>query len=133
MHNAFLGKTGGFRQAHQLLLCYPLSGTLVIPVYIMLVEVCHHAVHINCYSLFCHIVLFDAKLCNIPEINVMKMAIFYIILHKTANMLREERLDYILKKLKADHKVLQTELSTDLQVSEDTVRRDLESLAQDGL
>lgn len=48
-------------------------------------------------------------------------------------MLREERLDYILKKLKADQKVLQTELSSDLQVSEDTVRRDLESLAQDGL
>ncbi len=48
-------------------------------------------------------------------------------------MLKEERLDYILKKLKADQKVLQTELSTDLQVSEDTVRRDLESLAQSGL
>ncbi|WP_341838997.1 DeoR/GlpR family DNA-binding transcription regulator [Chitinophaga caseinilytica] len=48
-------------------------------------------------------------------------------------MLKEERLDYILKKLKADRKVLQTELSTDLQVSEDTVRRDLESLAQSGL
>ncbi len=48
-------------------------------------------------------------------------------------MLREERLDYILKKLKTDQKVLQAELSSDLQVSEDTVRRDLESLAQDGL
>ncbi len=48
-------------------------------------------------------------------------------------MLKEERLDYILKKLKTDQKVLQTELSTDLQVSEDTVRRDLESLAQSGL
>lgn len=48
-------------------------------------------------------------------------------------MLREERLDYILKKLKAEQKVLQAELSSDLQVSEDTVRRDLESLAQDGL
>ncbi|MCW3462226.1 DeoR/GlpR family DNA-binding transcription regulator [Chitinophaga nivalis] len=47
-------------------------------------------------------------------------------------MLREERLDYILKKLQTDHKVLQTELSNDLQVSEDTVRRDLESLAQNG-
>lgn len=47
-------------------------------------------------------------------------------------MLKEERLDYILKKLQTDHKVLQTELSTDLQVSEDTVRRDLESLAQNG-
>src|SRR5688500_15907787 len=48
-------------------------------------------------------------------------------------MLKEERLDYILRKLKTDQKVLQTELSTDLQVSEDTVRRDLESLAQSGL
>ncbi|MGX5816938.1 DeoR/GlpR family DNA-binding transcription regulator [Chitinophaga lutea] len=48
-------------------------------------------------------------------------------------MLKEERLDYILKRLKADQKVLQTDLSSALQVSEDTVRRDLESLAQDGL
>ncbi|WP_291908200.1 DeoR/GlpR family DNA-binding transcription regulator [Chitinophaga sp. CB10] len=47
-------------------------------------------------------------------------------------MLKEERLDYILKKLQADHKVLQAELSNDLQVSEDTVRRDLEALAQSG-
>ncbi|RBL94234.1 DeoR/GlpR family DNA-binding transcription regulator [Chitinophaga flava] len=47
-------------------------------------------------------------------------------------MLKEERLDYILKKLQADQKVLQAELSTDLQVSEDTVRRDLEVLAQNG-
>ncbi|GEP93108.1 transcriptional regulator, DeoR family [Chitinophaga terrae (ex Kim and Jung 2007)] len=47
-------------------------------------------------------------------------------------MLKEERLDYILRKLQTDHKVLQTELSNDLQVSEDTVRRDLESLAQTG-
>ncbi|MBO9731880.1 MAG: DeoR/GlpR transcriptional regulator [Chitinophaga sp.] len=47
-------------------------------------------------------------------------------------MLKEERLDYILKKLQTDHKVLQAELSSDLQVSEDTVRRDLESLAQNG-
>ncbi|SKA18165.1 DNA-binding transcriptional regulator of sugar metabolism, DeoR/GlpR family [Chitinophaga eiseniae] len=49
-----------------------------------------------------------------------------------ASMLKEERLDYILKKLQTDQKVLQTELSTDLQVSEDTVRRDLEALAQSG-
>ncbi|HJT73582.1 MAG TPA: DeoR/GlpR family DNA-binding transcription regulator [Chitinophaga sp.] len=48
-------------------------------------------------------------------------------------MLKEERFDYILKKLQADHKVLHTELSNDLQVSEDTVRRDLEALAQNGL
>lgn len=48
-------------------------------------------------------------------------------------MLKEERLDYILRKLRTDQKVLQTELSNDLQVSEDTVRRDLEALAQNGL
>ncbi len=48
-------------------------------------------------------------------------------------MLKEERLDYILKKLKTDQKVLQAELSNDLHVSEDTVRRDLEVLAQNGL
>ncbi|MEC5147597.1 DeoR/GlpR family DNA-binding transcription regulator [Chitinophaga sp. 212800010-3] len=47
-------------------------------------------------------------------------------------MLKEERLDYILRKLQTDHKVTQVELSNDLQVSEDTVRRDLESLAQNG-
>ncbi|HVI48515.1 MAG TPA: DeoR/GlpR family DNA-binding transcription regulator [Chitinophaga sp.] len=47
-------------------------------------------------------------------------------------MLKEERFDYILKKLQTDQKVLQTELSSDLQVSEDTVRRDLEVLAQSG-
>ena len=48
-------------------------------------------------------------------------------------MLKEERYEYILKKLQADHKVLHNELSNDLQVSEDTVRRDLEALAQNGL
>ncbi|QHS61834.1 DeoR/GlpR family DNA-binding transcription regulator [Chitinophaga agri] len=48
-------------------------------------------------------------------------------------MLKEERFDYILRKLQTDHKVLHTELSNDLQVSEDTVRRDLETLAQNGL
>ena len=48
-------------------------------------------------------------------------------------MLKEERYEYILKKLEADHKVLHNELSYDLQVSEDTVRRDLEALAQNGL
>jgi DeoR/GlpR family transcriptional regulator of sugar metabolism len=48
-------------------------------------------------------------------------------------MLKEERFDYILKKLQTDQKVLHTELSNDLQVSEDTVRRDLDALAQNGL
>ncbi|ASZ10543.1 DeoR/GlpR family DNA-binding transcription regulator [Chitinophaga pendula] len=48
-------------------------------------------------------------------------------------MLKEERLDYILRKLKEDQKVLHAELSDALQVSEDTVRRDLDVLAQNGL
>lgn len=48
-------------------------------------------------------------------------------------MLKEERFEYILRKLQTDQKVLHTELSNDLQVSEDTVRRDLEALAQNGL
>ncbi len=48
-------------------------------------------------------------------------------------MLKEERLDYILKKLQTDHKVLHAELSNDLHVSEDTVRRDLEVLEKSGL
>lgn len=48
-------------------------------------------------------------------------------------MLKEERFEYILRKLQSDQKVLHTELSNDLQVSEDTVRRDLEALAANGL
>lgn len=48
-------------------------------------------------------------------------------------MLKEERLDFILQKLKADQKVRLVELSSALQVSEDTVRRDIELLAENGL
>lgn len=48
-------------------------------------------------------------------------------------MLKEERLDFILQKLKADQKVKLGELSEALQVSEDTVRRDIEFLAGNGL
>ena len=48
-------------------------------------------------------------------------------------MLKEERLDFILQKLKEDQKVKLGELSTALQVSEDTVRRDIELLASNGL
>lgn len=48
-------------------------------------------------------------------------------------MLKEERLDFILQKLREDQKVKLGELSAALQVSEDTVRRDIELLASNGL
>lgn len=48
-------------------------------------------------------------------------------------MLKEERLDFILQKLKEDQKVRLNELSSALQVSEDTIRRDIELLAENGL
>lgn len=48
-------------------------------------------------------------------------------------MLKEERFDIILKKLETDHKVLYEDLAFVLKVSEDTVRRDIESLHQNGL
>ncbi|MGN6615711.1 MAG: DeoR/GlpR family DNA-binding transcription regulator [Ilyomonas sp.] len=48
-------------------------------------------------------------------------------------MLKEERFDFILNKLKLNRLVKLNELSKDLQVSEDTVRRDIESLSKNGL
>lgn len=48
-------------------------------------------------------------------------------------MLKEERLEYILNKLGIDKKVLSAELSRQLKVSDDTVRRDLNELALNGL
>lgn len=48
-------------------------------------------------------------------------------------MLKEERWEYILKKLGIDNKVLSTELSKQLNVSDDTVRRDLNELSLKGL
>lgn len=47
-------------------------------------------------------------------------------------MLKEERQQSILKILKENGKVVATELSRDLGVSEDTIRRDLDELAQKG-
>jgi DeoR/GlpR family transcriptional regulator of sugar metabolism len=47
-------------------------------------------------------------------------------------MLKEERFRFILEKLKTHHKVLSTDLSHELRVSEDTIRRDLNELAQMG-
>ena len=47
-------------------------------------------------------------------------------------MLKEERFDHILLKLQQNRRVTLNELSGDLQVSEDTVRRDIETLARSG-
>nr|WP_319397695.1 DeoR/GlpR family DNA-binding transcription regulator [uncultured Carboxylicivirga sp.] len=48
-------------------------------------------------------------------------------------MLKEERQNIILEKIKQSSKVLSSELSIDLNVSEDTIRRDLKELSQKGL
>lgn len=47
-------------------------------------------------------------------------------------MLREERLQYILQKLKVNHQVSCSALSAELDVSDDTIRRDLNELASLG-
>src|SRR5690606_1379414 len=81
-------------------------------------------------AIFCYLL---QKYANLYKVNVGGCELLPIFAGNCNNMLKEERFDYILKKLRADHKVLHTELSNDLQVSEDTVRRDLEALAQNGL
>jgi DeoR/GlpR family transcriptional regulator of sugar metabolism len=48
-------------------------------------------------------------------------------------MLNAERRQYILERLRRDGKVLATELSAALSVSEDTIRRDLRELSEAGL
>jgi DeoR/GlpR family transcriptional regulator of sugar metabolism len=48
-------------------------------------------------------------------------------------MLKEERLQWILKRLQQDQKVLLCTLSNELKVSEDTVRRDIRRLSEQGL
>jgi len=48
-------------------------------------------------------------------------------------MLKEERLNFIISQLKSSQSVKLGKLSEALNVSEDTIRRDLESLAKDGL
>ena len=48
-------------------------------------------------------------------------------------MLKEERQHDILDKIKLNRKVLSTELSIELNVSEDTIRRDLNELSRKGL
>jgi DeoR/GlpR family transcriptional regulator of sugar metabolism len=48
-------------------------------------------------------------------------------------MAREIRFNYILDKLHVQNEVGYNELSSDLQVSEDTIRRDIDTLANNGL
>ena len=48
-------------------------------------------------------------------------------------MVREKRFNYILEKLLNQNEVGFTELSKDLEVSEDTIRRDIDLLANNGL
>src|ERR1700759_2636432 len=48
-------------------------------------------------------------------------------------MLKEERHDFIIKSLKSNRSVKLGELSEALAVSEDTIRRDIEGLAKNGL
>ena len=47
-------------------------------------------------------------------------------------MLKEERQTYIIKQINLHNKVLSSDLSIELNVSEDTIRRDLNELAESG-
>ncbi len=47
-------------------------------------------------------------------------------------MLRKERHNYIIQKIRLDNKVISTDLSRELHVSEDTIRRDLRELSYQG-
>jgi DeoR/GlpR family transcriptional regulator of sugar metabolism len=47
-------------------------------------------------------------------------------------MLKEERLNYIINQINIHNKVLSAELSVQLKVSEDTIRRDLNELTESG-
>lgn len=47
-------------------------------------------------------------------------------------MLKKERQSYILQQVNLHNKVLSSSLSADIKVSEDTVRRDLQELAEEG-
>jgi len=68
--------------------------------------------------------------------NYYKYAYYCTLLHYFAyfcNMIKEERLNLILSILSKDQRVLLPELSKELKVSEDTIRRDIKSLSERGL
>src|SRR5687768_15001220 len=50
----------------------------------------------------------------------------------SGNMLKKERHAFIIKQINLHNKVLSSDLSAQLQVSEDTIRRDLNNLADTG-
>jgi DeoR/GlpR family transcriptional regulator of sugar metabolism len=50
----------------------------------------------------------------------------------TVNMLKKERHAFIINQINLHNKVLSSDLSAQLQVSEDTIRRDLNNLAESG-
>ena len=50
----------------------------------------------------------------------------------TVNMLKKERHAFIINEINLHNKVLSSDLSVQLQVSEDTIRRDLNNLAESG-
>jgi len=62
-----------------------------------------------------------------------QFAIFSIFVANYCKMLKEERLDFIIRQLQSNQRVKLLELSEALQVSSDTVRRDIELLARNGL
>lgn len=53
-------------------------------------------------------------------------------IHFLKDVLKEERQDYILERLRINRRVLTSELSLFLAVSEDTIRRDLKELSDSG-
>ncbi len=68
------------------------------------------------------------------EIKINRIFVTYLT-HKNKHlvMLKEERHHHILDKIKLSRKVLSSDLSLELNVSEDTIRRDLNELSSRGL
>lgn len=58
------------------------------------------------------------------------MAVFVFLLN--LSMLKKERQAYIIQQINIHNKVLSSDLSVHLDVSEDTIRRDLQELAEEG-
>jgi DeoR/GlpR family transcriptional regulator of sugar metabolism len=69
--------------------------------------------------------------------NFLMICVFlqYFVLHsgyQILTMLKQERQAYILHQVNLHNRVLSASLSTDINVSEDTIRRDLQELADNG-
>lgn len=66
-------------------------------------------------------------------IAVLSQIFAYIRIETCNNMLKEERFQFIIDRLGSDNKVLLHELSQELHVSTDTIRRDIKELEDRGL